>query len=158
MQKIDLRKSYTNQELEELKQELIAKKIITNEEANYINLFKIQNFLKSNLAQKIKQAQIIEKEKAFCIKINAKDVFENAEKETILVQGIIDLYAIFNDGKILLLDYKTDYVESGNEDMLIRKYKKQLDLYKKALEEALNQNVEEVYIYSLYLNKEIKID
>ena len=31
-------------------------------------------------------------------------------------------------------------------------------LYKKALESALNKKVEDVYIYSLYLNKEIKID
>ena len=158
MQKVDLRKEYTNQDLEELKNELIAKKVITEEEANCINLFKIHNFLKSNLAQKIKNAKVIEKEKAFCIKLNAKDIFENADDETILVQGIIDLYTIFENGKILLLDYKTDYVENGNEEELVKKYKKQLELYKKALEEALGQNVEEVYIYSLYLNKEIKVN
>ena len=73
------------------------------------------------------------------------------------MKGIIDLYEIFEDGKILLLDYKTDYVELGNEEILIKKYKNQLKIYKQALEEALDKKVEEVYIYSLYLNKEIKI-
>ena len=158
LQKLNLKKSYYKEELENLKQELIAKNIISEEEANCINLFKIQNFLNSKIAEKLKKAEVIEKEKAFCIKIKAKEVFEEAEKETLLVQGIIDLYAIFNDGKILLLDYKTDYVEKGNEEILIKKYQNQLKIYKKALEEALNKKVEEVYIYSLYLNKEIKID
>ena len=55
--------------------------------------------------------------------------------------------------EIILVDYKTDFVE--NDKQLILKYKKQLDLYKKALEEGICKKVKEVYIYSLYLNKEI---
>ena len=55
------------------------------------------------------------------------------------------------------MDYKTDYVQIGNEHELIKKYKLQLDIYRRALEEALGKNIEEVYIYSLCLNKEIKI-
>ena len=158
MQKVDLKKSYTNHELEELKQELISKKIITEDEASFINLFKVQCFLNSKLAEKLKTAKLIEKEKAFCLKLNAKEVFKEAEDETILVQGIIDLYAVLEDGKILLLDYKTDFVENGNENILIEKYKNQLKIYKQALEESLGKKVEEVYIYSLFLNKEIKIE
>ena len=158
MQKVDLKKSYTNHELEELKQELISKKIITEEEASFINLFKVQCFLNSKLAEKLKTAKLIEKEKAFCLKLNAKEVFKEAEDETILVQGIIDLYAVLEDEKILLLDYKTDFVENGNENILIEKYKNQLKIYKQALEESLGKKVEEVYIYSLFLNKEIKIE
>ncbi|WP_286077703.1 hypothetical protein, partial [Thomasclavelia cocleata] len=52
----------------------------------------------------IKKSDKIEKEKAFCTKINAKEVFEDAENETILVQGIIDLYAIDkNNNKYILM-------------------------------------------------------
>ena len=158
MQKLDLKKQYSKDELENLKQELIAKKIISLEEASYINLFKIQTFLNSKLGEVLRKANIIEKEKAFCLKMNAKEVFEDAKEETILVQGIIDLYAVFDDGKIILIDYKTDFVENGNEQVLVEKYKKQLSIYKRALEDALDKKVEEVYIYSLYLNKEIKIE
>ena len=158
MQKLDLKKQYSKEELENLKQELIAKKIISLEEANYINLFKIQNFLNSKLGEVLRKAKIIEKEKAFCLKMNAKEVFEEANEESILVQGIIDLYAVFDDGKIILIDYKTDFVENGNERVLVEKYKKQLSIYKRALEDALDKKVEDVYIYSLYLNKEIKIE
>ena len=65
----------------------------------------------------------------------------------ILVQGIIDLYYITKDDKLVLLDYKTDYSKSREE--LINKYKTQLEIYKKALEESLKRKVDKVYIYSL---------
>ena len=158
LQKIDFRKKYSLENLEDLKQSLIAKTIISEEEAEYINLKNVERFLQSDLASKIKNAKIIEKEKAFCKKIYAKDIFEKYSQETILVQGIIDLYAIDNDDKIILVDYKTDFVVNGDESSLVKKYYNQLKIYKQALEEALNKHVENVYIYSLYLNKEIKIN
>lgn len=157
LQKINFKQEYNLQKLEELKEELISKKIITKEESQHINLFKIKKFLESNVAQKIKICSEIEKEKAFCIKIKANEIFEKAKDEEILVQGIIDLYAIDKDNKIILLDYKTDYVQENEEDILVQKYKNQLRIYKRALENALNITVSEVYIYSLYLNKEIPI-
>ena len=88
---------------------------------------------------------------------NNESVNVDISNESVLVQGIIDLYAIDNDGKIILVDYKTDYVEEGNENILRERYNKQLELYKKCLEEGLDLEVKEIYIYSLYLNKEIKL-
>lgn len=158
LQNLDLKKEYLKEELEYLKQELIFKKIITEEEASVINLEKINSFLNSNLASIIKKCKIIEKEKAFCKKVKAKEIYEQAEDETILVQGIIDLYGITEDDKIILVDYKTDFVENGKEELLVKKYYSQLKIYKEALEEAFGKEVVEVYIYSLYLNKEIKIN
>ena len=84
-------------------------------------------------------------------------VIDENTKESILIQGIIDLYYINQNNEIVLIDYKTDYVEKNNEQELIEKYKPQLKIYKKAIEEALNKNVEKVYIYSVYLNKEILV-
>ena len=55
------------------------------------------------------------------------------------------------------MDYKTDYVENNNEQELINKYKGQLGIYKRALEQALNKKVEAVYIYSTYLEKQILV-
>ena len=55
----------------------------------------------------------------------------------------------------MLVDYKTDYVEKGNEQELVSKYERQLKIYKRALEQAIDKKVEKVYIYSIHLNKEI---
>lgn len=74
-----------------------------------------------------------------------------------MVQGIIDLYYINQKNEIVLVDYKTDYVEKGKENTLVEKYEKQLELYQKALEEALNKKVDKKYIYSVYLGKEIEM-
>jgi len=158
LQKINFKEDYTLEKLENLKQELIAKKFISELQAESINLSKIKAFLDTDFAKQIKNAKQIEKEKAFCTKILAKDIYEEAsDEDEILVQGIIDLYFITENDELILLDYKTDFVEKNNENLLKEKYKKQLEIYKKALEEALKRKVEKVYIYSLYLNKEIAI-
>ncbi len=157
LQKINFKEEYNFSKLNELKEKLISSQIISEEESKFINLSKIQKFLESEIANKIRNCKKVEKEKAFCIKMKAKEVFEEAENEEILVQGIIDLYAIDENNNVILLDYKTDYVENGNESLLIKKYEKQLQIYKEALKNALNLNVNETYIYSLYLNKDIRV-
>ncbi len=155
LQNIDFKQKYDLTKLEDLRNSLVYKNIISIEESKTINLEKVNLFLESNLANKIRNCKKIEKEKAFCKKMLAKEVFENATDEVILVQGIIDLYGITETDEIILVDYKTDFVE--NEEELIKKYKKQLSIYKQALEEALEKPVLEVYIYSIFLNKEIKV-
>ena len=157
MQKINFKENYNLEKLEELKQELIEKNIFTYEESKHINLNKVVNFTKSNIFEKIKNCSNIVIEKAFCKKILAREIYEEADNQTILVQGIIDLYAIKINGEIILVDYKTDFVKDGNEESLVNKYLNQLKIYKEALEEALNKKVSEVYIYSLYLDKEIEV-
>ena len=69
----------------------------------------------------------------------------------------MDLYYINKNDELILLDYKTDYVEKGEEQKLIEKYKEQLNLYKEALEKSLNKKVNKVMIYSTWIGKvEIK--
>ena len=57
-----------------------------------------------------------------------------------------------------MLDYKTDFVKLGDEDLLIERHKPQLMLYKDALENGLNRKVDKVVIYSTSLSKEIIIE
>ena len=102
-------------------------------------------------------AKVVEQEKAFYLNLKANEIYKNNAEDEILVQGIIDLYYITKNDELVLVDYKTDYVENNNEQSLKDKYNIQLEIYKKALEEALNRNVDKVYIYSTWLNKEIEI-
>ena len=94
-------------------------------------------------------------------KLKVEDIFKNVEfKENeknnyMLVQGIIDLYFKNSNDEWILVDYKTDYVKEEKE--LIEKYSKQLEIYKKALEDELEEKVSHTYIYSIYLNKKIEL-
>ncbi len=152
LQKINFKEEYDLNKIEALIEELVSKKIIKKDDANNIDKNKILNFTKSKLFKRVSNAIYIYKEQPFYINVEA-DADKN---EKILVQGIIDLYFIEENGNIVLVDYKTDFVEE-NEEVLITKYKKQLELYKSAIEKSLNQKVNEAYIYSIYLNKELKI-
>ncbi len=153
MQNLDAKKVYSLSTIKELIEELKAKKIITENEALNINPYQILAFTKTNIWEQLKEAKEINKEKPFYINIPAKEIYNKDIDEMVLVQGVIDLYFINKENELILLDYKTDYVEQGKEDELLEKYADQLKIYKKALEESLNRKVDKVYIYSVYLNK-----
>jgi len=152
---LDETKEYTYESVKELVETLKNKKIITGKEAEEININTILQYTKSELFEDLSKAKEIHKEEPFYINLSARDIYNIDVDENVLVQGIIDLYYIDKDGKIILVDYKTDYVKQ--EDELKEKYKEQLNLYKKAIENSLNTNVDKVVIYSTYLQKEILI-
>ncbi|MBR1539768.1 MAG: helicase-exonuclease AddAB subunit AddA [Clostridia bacterium] len=157
LQKIDFTKIQSEEDIKKFIQELVAKSFMKEEESKRISSKRIYQFLTSDFALRIKQARKVYKERPFCIKVESSEVFKEEEaKGEMLVQGIIDMYYEKVDGNLVLVDYKTDYVEN-EETELVDKYKVQLELYKKALEEGTGKKVDEVYIYSLYLNKEIKL-
>lgn len=111
----------------------------------------INRFLKSPLAARMHKAAVEEKlqiEKAFVCGGKPGEFFDDAKEEAddfILVQGIIDVFFEEDDG-IVLLDYKTDHVSSPNE--LIERYRKQLMLYKDAIERTNELKVKQILIYS----------
>ena len=156
MQKLDLSKRiYTYEDVKQLIEVLKGKNIITEKEADAININKVYQFTKSKIWQEMTNAKEVQREKPFYINIPAKEIYKEDIDEKILVQGVIDLYYINEHDELILVDFKTDYVENRNEQILIDKYKIQLDLYKRALNSALDRKVDKVYIYSTYLEKEI---
>ena len=156
LQKLDLKKEYNKKEIEEVIEKLYKKQIINKIQKESVNIEKIYKILSSPFFEKIKKAKQIKKETPFYTYIDTKEIYNTEKSENILVQGIIDLYYINDDDEVVLIDYKTDYVEKEYE--LIEKYKVQLEIYKKALEESLNTKINEIYIYSIWLNKEVKIE
>ena len=155
MQKIDLKKQYSEHQIKDFLNELLEENVINELELKNINVENIEKFLCSDIAKRISKSKEVHREEPFYINIKASELYETNLDEKILVQGIIDLYFIDEDDKLILLDYKTDYVQDENE--LVEKYKLQLNLYRRAIEGALNKKVDEIYIYSTCLNKEINI-
>ena len=56
------------------------------------------------------------------------------------------------------MDYKTDRVEEGNEQMLLDRYQIQMVYYAQALQQITQKKVKEAVIYSLALQKEVTVD
>jgi ATP-dependent nuclease subunit A len=157
LQKLNYKEEYNLEKLKNMVNNLVNKEIILPKEAESVNYNKILAFLSSNIWKEMQTAKVVEQEKAFYLNLKANEIYQNNAEDEILVQGIIDLYYITNNDELVLVDYKTDYVENNNEQSLKDKYNIQLEIYKKALEESLNRKVDKVYIYSTWLNKEIEI-
>ena len=155
-QKLPLKKEYSIKEIGEFIEKLFENNIITDKEKQSIDLEQLHNYTKSSIWKELLNAKNVYREQPFYINITADEIYNNNIKEEILIQGVIDLYYINSNDELILVDYKTDYVEY--EDELIKKYKEQLMLYKRALESALNKKVSKVCIYSTYLGKSVDID
>ena len=158
MKNLDFSKEYEFQDVKNLVEELKNKEIITEKEADSVNINQILKFTKSDVWQELKSAKEYYKEEPFYINVPANEVEDTESTVNILAQGIIDLYYIDKDNRLVLLDYKTDYIKEGEEDVLIKRHTPQLLLYKDALENALNKKVDRIYIYSTVLGKKIEIN
>jgi len=87
----------------------------------------------------------IYKEKQFVMKIKVKEIMDSECESELLVQGIVDLFAIGKNN--YLIDYK--YTQNNSSEKILEKYSKQLDLYSKAIERAFDIKLNKKYILSL---------
>lgn len=143
IQRLDERKDYELKDIQNMILNLVEKEIITQNEADAIDVDLIYQYTKSQLFEELRQAKEVHKEQPFYINIPAKEVIREAENsnKNILVQGIIDLYYIDKNDNLILIDFKTDYIsnEPNAKEKILDKYKVQLEIYKTALEQALNR-------------------
>ena len=72
--------------------------------------------------------------------IPAEELGLGQSRELVLIQGIIDAWMEETDG-LVLIDYKTDRVAPGQEEVLVKRYGVQLDYYKRALEQIVKKPV-----------------
>lgn len=143
IQRLDERKDYELKDIQNMILNLVEKEIITQNEADAIDVNLIYQYTKSQLFEELRKAKEVHKEQPFYINIPAKEVIREAENsnKNILVQGIIDLYYIDKNDNLILIDFKTDYIsnEPNAKEKILDKYKVQLEIYKTALEQALNR-------------------
>lgn len=112
--------------------DMVSREILTEEEKNAVNIHAIEKFFSSDIGKRMINAREIYREKSFLMKL-----------EDIIVEGIIDCFFIENDGNLVLIDYKTD------KEISVEKYKAQLKMYQRALEQTYKTEISEVYIYWL---------
>ena len=164
MQKLDLNKVNLLNEIKEQIKNMFEKGLITKDEEESINIFKIQKFFKSNLGQRLlkayKENKQVFRELPFITEIPVKRIEKDLidkifNNEKLRLQGIIDCFFEEDDG-IVLLDYKTDYVENGKEKEILDKYRVQIDLYTETLERVIGKKVKERYLYLFGIDKEVK--
>ena len=142
---------------EQMQQFLVCGQML-EEEIHLIDVNKICVFLQTSLAERMKRAKQLDnlyREQPFVLGVEAFRLSEEfPHGETVLIQGIIDVYFI-EDNEIVLMDYKTDVVKEAKE--LIDRYKTQLVYYTEALERITGLKVKEKLIYSFTLQQTISL-
>ncbi len=144
---LDFDKITSKESLKDFIDKLVVDKVISDEDAKYISIDKIYNFITSDIGKEIKIAKFVKREEEF--------VLRNTKYSESIIQGIIDLYYVDDKNNAYLVDFKTD--KSLDENYYIKRYKLQLDIYKEAIENLTGYNVLKKYIYSFELGKKIEI-
>lgn len=124
-----------------------------------LNLNKLLQFKKSGLAARMLAAEKrgkLYREQPFVLGLPANRL--NAafpETETVLIQGIIDVFFEEEDG-LVIADYKTDRVQTAEE--LRTRYQVQLDYYGEALMRLTHKKIKQKLLYSFALGEEIVLE
>lgn len=155
---LDFSREYNDKTLEEEISRFKTEGRLSDEMAECIRHSDILSFLQSSSGQRMHRAavnKLLFKEQPFVLGVDARELYPGLiSRETILVQGIIDVYFEEEDC-LVVLDYKTDNVK---EALALReKYHAQLDYYAKALEQLVGKKVREKIIYSFTLGEEIQV-
>lgn len=129
---------------------LVSGGFLTDIQADSLDRKKLSSFFSSTFASRIFNSDKIYREVKVSSFVKASDIYDTDFTDKVLIQGIAD--CVFEEnGKLVLLDYKTDRVDDENE--LLERYAKQISFYRYAVEKTLNKPVKEAVLYSFHLQK-----
>lgn len=135
---------------------LVRQGFLKEEEGACIPEEKLNRFFESPLACRMFQSGTLLREQKFTTMIPASRYEKGLEhtREQILVQGIADC-VFMEQGKIVIVDYKTDRV--SKEEELVRRYSTQMEVYAEALEKMFQMPVGEIWLYSFHMEKAVPV-
>lgn len=139
---------------------LLDKGILSEDETAVVNPIKLQKFLNNSIGKRMKEAfnnKLLQREASFSVILEHSNEGFNFLNRDVLLQGIIDAY-FEEDGQLVIVDYKTDYLPEGDINYLVDKYSMQLKCYAYALEKITGKKVKETWIYSVYCDDSVKIN
>jgi len=146
---------------------------ITEEMARLVRREDVEKFLRSELFRRMKNARDVKKEFRFYAAVPACELTlrEDFKRELaasgadVLVQGVVDCFFEDEDGRTVLVDYKTDHLTREEladaalaAKKLVPRHRDQLLYYRSACEKMLGRPMDEVYIYSLPLGDWIPVE
>ncbi|MDG5473441.1 helicase-exonuclease AddAB subunit AddA [Jeotgalibacillus sp. ET6] len=157
MQHVPLDKKPARSSIEELLNELVRRELLTADQRQVVDIDQILSFFESSIGIRLLNAHTVRREMPFTFVASAAELGlpspQTDQQDNVLIQGVVD--CLFKDEKgMVLLDYKTDRItdrfENGFEQargVMQRRYSTQLSLYKLALEQTLNENIDETILY-----------
>ena len=116
-------------------------KYLTDEEAKSVDPRIVSRFLCADTGRLIMRAQNVWRELKFSLLSDSGEFPGYPGGERVLLQGVIDC-VIENEGKLTVIDYKTDRVEAETAQQRAQYYSGQLAAYAYAAQRILKEPVE----------------
>ncbi|MBR5613930.1 MAG: helicase-exonuclease AddAB subunit AddA [Clostridia bacterium] len=133
-----------------LVESLKADEVITAAQADAVETEKIYAFFASELGRRLKSAKRAEREFSFYTKAPISEIYPDCGEGEILLQGTMDCFFEEADGRLVLLDFKTDRaLTKADAAEKAQRYRVQMKYYKKALAEIAGKAADECYLYFL---------
>lgn len=149
---------------------LVALGFIGKETAKLLHREQLEAFRAGDLLQTILEAKEVRREQKFSMLLPMSCLTQNPllqdqlKEHTVFVQGSIDLLLTMPDGRLLLVDYKTDRVlpneyadEAAFWDRMRASHQGQLDVYAQAVKMLFGKAPDATFIYSMPLGKACKL-
>ncbi|MBY0121077.1 helicase-exonuclease AddAB subunit AddA [Bacillus sp. S/N-304-OC-R1] len=165
MQHIDLNQQITVDSIADKMNEMVQNELLTNEQREAIDPDLIEQFFHSDLGKRMVRAKEVKREIPFSISFPASEIYPQwkGEEEAVLIQGIID--CLFEDEQgLVLVDYKTDQINDRFKGGMAEarpdledRYRVQIDMYGRALEQIFKREVNERYLFFFDGGHTIKI-
>ena len=153
MQYLDLHSDLGVQEQVAKMQE---KRLLSPQQAEAIDCGRLEAFLCSPLAQRIRQAETVYREYRFALLMPATLYSSAGEGEEMMLQGVVDC-AFDTPAGLVIVDFKTDRIRVGEEQERAEHYRAQLDAYTQALSRVLQRPVVERKLYFFATGNEISM-
>ncbi len=133
--------------------------MLTEAEANAVDIKAISAFFSTPLARRILCAEKVFKEYEFTFGLPVREIYPEVPErvaggEKIIIEGVADC-AFIENGELIIVDYKTDRVTSAQE--LKELYSGQLGIYRRCLEQVIGLPVRQTLIYSFRLGETIEV-
>lgn len=129
-------------------EQMVQKQLLTPSEADAVPVGNILAFFRSGLGQRVLRSRRVQREASFNQLIPADQLIAGpgAGDESLLLQGVIDLFFEEEDG-LVVVDYKTDYITPENRPDLVEQYRPQVTAYCMALGAIERRPVKAGYLY-----------
>ena len=135
---------------------LLQRRLLTEEQAASIDALQIADFLRSDLCHQMKNAQQVWREFRFALLVPATVYDPRAEGEEMMLQGVADVCCRTEQG-LVVADFKTDHIRSGEERQRAEQYRIQLWAYSEALSRVLGEPVCRRVLYFFATGTEVEL-
>ena len=133
-----------------------AQRKLTDEQVNAVDVRAIVQFLRSDLAARMRKSEQVEREYRFSLLRPVRDFSSLDADDSVLLQGVVDCF-FEEDGELVVVDFKTDHLSHAQLDERAEHYRPQLEAYSMALTRVMGKKVKEKVLYFFSAGEEVRL-